>query len=447
MKGSLFNVFIALCDGKYAIFNTMTGALVFADEDLKGILGSKDVRIDELDSEMVNRLEKMGLIVENGVDERRLFKYNYLQNRYSNRDAHFSILLTYKCNLSCPYCYEGRTTKPEKSMDDEMVERVIKAIIGKVKETGSRNLSLALYGGEPLLCLNGGMKILRSLSSWCNSENVNFKSALISNGTLLTRATVNTISGHVDAVQLTLDGPRWYHDRLRVFCNGRGTYDRILESIPLLREAGISVILRVQVSMENIVLLAELFDDLKKKGFSEDKGIRLYAFPLMELNPACCSYSSLCIDEDSYEDILPTIWAEGLKKGFVMAFKPTPSFIQPYCSFASDSSYLIDAFGDVYKCVSLVGQQDHKVARIDSMGRFIDVSFELCEFMARDPLKLESCFNCVYLPTCSGGCAYRSLLSNRTYFGKDCALHRTLEYKKILFYIRSKYSDRLKVIE
>lgn len=442
MKSSIYNTYIPLGKNEYVLFNTLSSSSLLIDGELKECMEKLDKGLMGLDDEILHNLKEQGVLVEEGIDERRIFEYKYLDRKYSNRDAQFSILLTYACNLSCPYCYEGRGEIKSKSMGKDVAGRVIQAIKRKVDETGCKNLAITFYGGEPLLNRKEGLGILEALSVWCARKNVNFKSALITNGTLITPDVVSTFSSYLSAVQLTLDGPRWYHDTKRVYKNGKGTYDRIMESITLLRKAGIFVFLRVQISKDNFEHMGELFEDLKSRGFDSDNGLSVYAFPLMELNPACCSYASFCVEDDSYPDILPRVWEEGLKRGFIMVSKPLPTFIQPFCSFANDCSYLVDAYGDVYKCISVVGQDDRRVARIGMGGIFTDVSYELVDFMARDPFKIDGCRKCVYMPTCSGGCAYRAYLKHRSYHAEDCTLHKPLEQKKVLFYLKYKYPEK-----
>lgn len=444
MKSSIYNTCIPVGKDEYVLFNTLSGSSLLIDGELKERMEKQDKGLMGLDEGMLHNLKEQGMLVEEGIDERRIFEYKYLDRKYSSRDVQFSILLTYACNLSCPYCYEGRGEIKSKSMGKDVAERVIQAIKRKVDESGCKNLAVTFYGGEPLLNIKEGLGILKALSLWCARERVNFKSALITNGTLITREVVSSFSSYVNAVQLTLDGPRWYHDTKRVYKNGRGTYDRIMESVNLLRKAGIFVFLRVQISRDNFGYIGELFEDLKSRGLNSGNGLSVYAFPLMELNPACCSYASFCVEDDSYPEILPGVWEEGLKRGFTMVSKPLPTFIQPFCSFANDNSYLVDAYGDVYKCISVVGQESRRAARVGKGGIFTDVSYELVEFMARDPFKIEGCRKCVFMPTCSGGCAYRAYMKHQSYQAGDCTLHKPLEEKKVLFYLKYKYPEKFR---
>jgi uncharacterized protein len=64
--------------------------------------------------------------------------------------------------------------------------------------------------------------------------------------------------------QITFDGPRWTHDKVRVRRNGGATYDTILHNVA--RATGVAPDLawnfRVNVSHHNVQGLAELVEDL-----------------------------------------------------------------------------------------------------------------------------------------------------------------------------------------
>jgi uncharacterized protein len=439
MKPSIFNTFLPLSGGDYLLFNTLSGTIVTVDEEMKSSLENEAGESGNIDGDSLEKLRELGVVRGEDFDERAFFEYKFQEKKFSTRDVQVSVLLTYACNLSCSYCYEGRGEVISKSMDKETSEKVIKCIMQTVNDSGCRNLGLTLYGGEPLLNYKQGLKILERLSLYCKERDVRFKAALISNGTLIDRRIAGLFSPYLNAVQLTLDGPRWYHDEKRVRKDLTGTYDRIMESVSILKESGIPVFLRIQISKDNLGLLDELFEELKSRGFGSDPLIKPYVFPLMNIGEAGCLPGSECIPDDDYAEILPEVWEKAAGYGLSLVSKPVPTYIQPFCSFFNNYSYIIDPYGDIYKCVSLVGKKEHKAAYIDEGGRIAGQTYEMIEFMSRNPARIEKCRDCPYLPTCSGGCAFKAYSGNESFQSGDCSLHKSLEERKILAYL--KYSQ------
>jgi uncharacterized protein len=72
-----------------------------------------------------------------------------LQSSVSNELLHLILMPTEACNFRCTYCYE---TFQLKRMQPEVV-RGIKTLLSRRAESLS-HLSLAWFGGEPLLALD-----------------------------------------------------------------------------------------------------------------------------------------------------------------------------------------------------------------------------------------------------------------------------------------------------
>ena len=97
---------------------------------------------------------------------------------------------------------------------------------------GVKYLSVAWFGGEPLV----GMPVIESLSqriiALCKEKNVQYSASIITNGYLLTKEVAEKLKEyHVRSAQITVDGPKEIHDTRRPMANGQGTYDVIMEHL------------------------------------------------------------------------------------------------------------------------------------------------------------------------------------------------------------------------
>jgi uncharacterized protein len=438
MKSSAYNMVIP-CKKGFAAFNTLTGALLFVDKEMKDILERE--KFEHLSKENLETLNQVGFIVDDDLDERAMLSYHLKSLIYSPNTASFSVLPTYKCNLACPYCYEGSGEIHRGTMTEDMVQQVIKGIQAYCLEEGVHNLGLTLYGGEPLLHKKASLNLVSTLGEWAQTVNINYMCSMITNGTLLTDEILSEFSPYLKMMQVTLDGSQEYHDTRRVKKSGEGTYESVMNAITTARDHGILVMIRIQVAKDNVDTLDALFEDLVERGMHQDQGIKAYAFPLMEINDVCSSYASLCSEEEA--KMLPELWRRARAYGLDLFSKPAQISNSPYCTFATRNAFLIDAVGDVYKCVSVVGDTSYKVGHMSETG-LTEVTPELYAFTVRDPTEIEMCKSCILLPLCGGGCAYRAYQKHKTYQAGDCTLHKGLEEEKLLLYLEKNYPDRFR---
>jgi len=77
---------------------------------------------------------------------------------------------------------------------------------------------------------------------------------------------------------------------------------------------------------------------------------------------ACESFDEHCLDDVDLFTIIPQLWEKAHSLGFRLNIRPN---VQPLpCSSIADGSFIIDPFGNVYKCWEQVGDTQHIVARL-----------------------------------------------------------------------------------
>ncbi|HEY7387044.1 MAG TPA: quinohemoprotein amine dehydrogenase maturation protein [Bryobacteraceae bacterium] len=145
--------------------------------------------------------------------------------------------LTNQCNLSCQYCYEygaDKVATPEgkpKFMDFETAKASVDFFM---QQPGARRVvQITFFGGETLM----NYPLLKQVVGYANEQvkardgRINY--SLTTNATLLTPAIIDFICENHIGVTVSMDGPKEMHDQLRVFSNGKGSYDIIA---PRVRE-------------------------------------------------------------------------------------------------------------------------------------------------------------------------------------------------------------------
>ncbi|HSG38410.1 MAG TPA: radical SAM protein [Thermoanaerobaculia bacterium] len=170
------------------------------------------------------------------------------------------VALTYRCNLSCSFCYAGCAAaglpagwSEERTMTDEEVRRVLDRIRHE-----ARCPSVSFTGGEPTL-RPGLPDLVR------HAKGLGLKVNLISNGQLLDdRLTGALAAAGLDSAQLSLEGPTAeVHDGLT---GRRGAFARLWTAVDRLRTRGIRVHTNTTVSRRNLPHLEAVVDRVAASG-------------------------------------------------------------------------------------------------------------------------------------------------------------------------------------
>jgi uncharacterized protein len=169
-----------------------------------------------------------------------------------------TVLTSTACNVGCGYCFQNigqdaaGGNRPPRIAPARLTSPTIAAILRftarQMASAGLDKLHLTLFGGEPLLNPGGCLELLD------RSADHGLASALmVSNLTLLTPALAKSLSDRgLTSIQVTFDGDRADHDRIRVLRAGGGTFDAIVHNIALASEiTPMRWLLRVNVSVHN----------------------------------------------------------------------------------------------------------------------------------------------------------------------------------------------------
>lgn len=171
--------------------------------------------------------------------------YNFVMGKLFLRRTPFWIdfKLTDKCNLRCRYCGLWKRNSPEMTT---------KQIFNLIDESEKDTAFVYLSGGEPLL-----RKDIKEIIDYIAKKDGIF-TVLFTNGTLI-KEKINDIK-NIDLVNISLDGPREIHDNIR----GKGSFDKAIEAIKLLKENKIPVSTETVISNVNIHHLKFITDFAKE---------------------------------------------------------------------------------------------------------------------------------------------------------------------------------------
>jgi radical SAM protein with 4Fe4S-binding SPASM domain len=147
----------------------------------------------------------------------------------------FQWHVTDRCNLHCSHCYQDNDSHSDLTWNEHLT--ILEHILSFIRLCQDRNngrpfrAHVTVTGGEPFV-RDDFIPLLERLYE----ERQFFSLAILTNGTILTPAVVNSLKKvQPGFVQVSIDGTRATHDRIR----GKDSYDRTIVGLKCLVNAGI----------------------------------------------------------------------------------------------------------------------------------------------------------------------------------------------------------------
>lgn len=222
----------------YKTFSTLKGFYVY-DRSTNSIISLEKDEFDllnEKDEATIMQFRKKGYLDDNTIDRIRHHNTDYLEYYIHNNLEQIIIQLTQNCNLRCSYCaymggYDNRTYS-NKTISLEAIRKGVDYLFAHAQNT--KQISIGFYGGEPLL----EMPLLKKAVEYIEEvkEGRNVRLGLTTNGTLLSDDNVEYFMEKDIHILISLDGAKEYHNANRVFPNGEGSFDVIMEKLSHIKE-------------------------------------------------------------------------------------------------------------------------------------------------------------------------------------------------------------------
>jgi uncharacterized protein len=150
------------------------------------------------------------------------------------------LYVTQDCNLKCRYCLTQRGGNiKKKKMSEEVAQSAVDLLFRESND--ARDLTIGLYGGEPLLEFNLIKRIIRYANQKAGEWDKKINYTLTTNGTLLTDEILDFLSDNKVNITLSIDGNQETHDTNRVFPDGSGSFSKTFTALSKMKEKGINI--------------------------------------------------------------------------------------------------------------------------------------------------------------------------------------------------------------
>jgi uncharacterized protein len=407
-KVSQFNILVSLADKTALLFNSRTRSLSLLTEQEARIYrtlaeGGPFTLSSVQNKVFLHTLADAGNICRMDFNELVLVKANYDAVRGDGKMLNLTIAPTMACNFACGYCYQG-LDKPTKKMSIEIQDAILNFVKAK-KDLAS--LSICWYGGEPLMAKEAIFRISDDLISYCDKKNIRYSATMVSNAFLLTAAVASQLySRRVSQVQITIDGDRDTHDKMRPLTSGQGTFDKIMENLGAVLDATPLVInARVNVGRRNLDKANTMLDALAASDFAKRGKFAVYFSPIEASTPESGSAMEEKLERAEFNRRVLALEERARSLGLSGAVMPSGGF-SGMCVAASHGGYLITGNGDVHKCWETAHDGAKRTGSIlapDALNNSVNSSL----WREWTPFDNATCSSCKILPMCGGHCAQR----------------------------------------
>lgn len=344
------------------------------------------------------------------------------------KTVYMSLHGSSRCNLACRYCFMKEREKREISFEE--AKTFMDMIINRFPDAGKFIVD-PTGSGEPLLRID----FMEKIADYCHRKSDEISKEilpmLVTNGTLLSKENVSILQRSGFIFGVSMDGYKKIHDSLRVFPNGKGTFDRVLKNVKAIKHRDfLGVAVTITGENTNLVkILRQLiryFPTISMKPVrSIDENIQigktsipqlkesydaLYVFLLKKTLHGALEYLSALLNGDDY-------FGKFLLRVF-LNYK-----VITRCD-AGLGRFSLSPSQDIYACPGAIGIEPMIIGNM-SEGLSEEKTKEIWESLSNR----EKCRDCEAKFVCGGECLVVSFYSGSNFSTKDpfmCELKRHL---------------------
>lgn len=393
MKYSVYNSLIQINQQHSLLYNALSDKFLILKNNLtdKYKAFEKNQTSAKTTDSFYQRMEKEGFLVEDEKNESSILREKAARIDSDNSTYILILNPTLDCNFKCWYCYENHIS--QSVMTPAILDSLYQHIALVLKREEIKTFVLSFFGGEPLLAFEQNvLPLIDYTQALCNKKGIQLQIGFTSNGYLLSEERIKQLEKYaLSSFQITLDGDREAHNKVRKTRDGNGSYDTIMKHVRLLLEHHIHVTLRINFTALNIKACASIAEDLSS---------------LSEEGKPYLSIDLQHVWQDRKNNTDKEVRA--LKKTFVSygfhALTALPDHVTEPCYADKLNECVVNYNGDVFKCTARDFKPEKRYGRLEPNGT-ITWEGDRHERHMHTAFASDTCANCRIAPLCKGGCA------------------------------------------
>lgn len=216
----------------------------------------------------------------------------------------FWIHTTDLCNLGCSYCFIHTIHNPTHLPENVMI-RLEEKITQSVQNRKLKKVTLRLAGGEPMIKFKFWRDFLLKMRQQLAKYDCTFQIVFLTNLTFLPDGVIDFIKSEKVGIGVSLDGIGEYHDNIRFYKNGKGSFNDIEANMNILKSHNIGFTVNITITDTNMDGLLDFTKYMVKMNvpfrFSFVIGEKANQYKLLENLYQSYEYIESQIDENGFE--------------------------------------------------------------------------------------------------------------------------------------------------
>lgn len=406
---------------EYYVYNTLSNALMEIDKESYSLLfesrNTQKLSTADFDEDLWEALCINNIISDNDTDDYLKYKASITNIRKQRTGMHLTLAPTMDCCFRCHYCFEKY--KEKKYMTPEIMDQIIKYVTSYPE---LKNIKITWFGGEPLMAVP---QIEEFYDKFRDIWQEPFISNIITTGYHIDKESIRVMQKvGISSVQITLDGMKEIHNKVKHLPSGEDVFERILSNIELLNDSApeINITIRVNLTLEN----KEEYIPLHKLCLT-----RFYGRSNITISPAfvldrgtgdiCRSNNNIFFGHIERSKFILNLAKNGINSVFVRY--PEPFFNE--CAIRNEMAIAFDPEGYAYKCWEVIGNKEYAIGKLNDDGILTDINQTILnrQLYGADTFDDPICSQCKYLPICNGGCPIQRIENKFEGGHNDCCSH------------------------
>ena len=403
MKISKYNLYAPIAKG-VVCFNTITQSFAVISNQAYKMLETDD--ISSLPSNVFDELVECGFIINKNTDE-----YQLLVDEHNAPELdqiyYLTIMPSLDCNVRCWYCFEKH--KKGSRLELKTQEAIFSLVKDILKDDNIKQISIELFGGEPLLYFDEDVyPLLSKIREYTLSQDRSYYLFIVTNGLCITEDMINKFKLLKANFQISIDGYKDIYNKIKkLYGSKEETYDKIIKIISGLTNNDLNVNLRINFDDNSIDKIDGIIQDLAN---ANKKRIKVHLERVWQTRAEGNSNKSV-------KDVANSFLENGYKLSYMNFFRKSFS-----CKASRPNEAVISYNGDIFKCSGRDFTEQLQEGSLLDNGKITWQEEKLKKRLSITTYDNEMCKECKYLPLCWGPCNQKQLESKSDNLGNYCQL-------------------------
>jgi len=243
--------------GKHVIYAPLRHVMILGNDALANLIASiRDGTYEQNGHAAENKI--IQLLREKGLLDAEPEKPPMASSTQPFQPTAVTLFPTNQCNLRCTYCYASAGDGPAEGLKWPVAKAAIDLVASNAQKLNQKRFSVGFHGGgEPTLRWAFFIRCVDYARQLGQKLDMQVTCSAASNGAF-TEKQREWIVKNLDSLSISLDGPADIQNQQRPLLNGKGSFDRVYQTLKAFDAANFNYGLRSTITNRNVLRMQEI---------------------------------------------------------------------------------------------------------------------------------------------------------------------------------------------